>query len=78
MDDSKTFYGRTTKNLIELPSSWEDEVDLSTISVHLTEVGANQNLIIKRVQGLQIHLQTNGLPVDCYYFVFGELLDEEE
>lgn len=68
-------HGRTQKKLINLPEEWEELVDLSTVTVHLTEVGAKQNLVVKRVQGLEVHLQTQGLPVDCYYMIVGDLLD---
>jgi hypothetical protein len=68
--------GRANKPLIKLPDEWEEFVDLTTLSVHLTPIGANQNLIVKRTQGLEVHLQTNGLPVDCYYLIFGQVLDK--
>ena len=70
-------HGRTQKNLINLPEEWEKLVDLSTVTVHLTEVGAKQGLIVKRVQGLEVHLQTQGLPVDCYYMIMGDSIDIE-
>ena len=69
--------GRAKKPLIKLPEEWEEFVDLTTITVHLTPIGANQNLVIKRTQGLEVHLQTNGLPVDCYYLITGEMLDKD-
>ena len=68
--------GRTNKPLIKLPEEWEEFVDLTSISVHLTPIGANQNLIVKRTQGLEVHLQTNGMPVNCYYLIFGKVLDK--
>lgn len=68
--------GRVKKPLIKLPDEWEEFVDLTTLSVHLTPIGANQNIIVKRTQGLEVHLQTNGLPVDCYYLIFGQVLDK--
>jgi len=71
-------HGRTQKKLINLPQDWEKLVDLSTVTVHLTEVGANQGLIVKRVQGLEVHLQTKGLPVDCYYMIMGDSIDIDE
>jgi len=37
---------------INLPPEWEGLVNPSTITVHLTSIGANQSLIVKRVQGL--------------------------
>jgi len=71
-------HGRTQKKLILLPEEWEKLVDLSTVTVHLTEVGAKQGLVVKRVQGLEVHLQTQGMPVDCYYIIMGDLLDTED
>ena len=68
--------GRAKNSLIKLPEEWEQFVDLTTITVHLTSIGSNQNLIVKRTQGLEVHLQTNGLPVDCYYLIMGEVLDK--
>ena len=70
-------HGRTQKKLIRLPEDWEKLVDLSTVTVHLTEVGAKQGLVVKRVQGLEVHLQTQGMPVDCYYMMMGDSLDSE-
>lgn len=67
--------GRARKNKINLPLEWEEFVDLTSITVHLTPIGANQNLIVKRIQDLEVHLQTNGLPVDCFYVIFGKVLD---
>tara|TARA_Y100000361_G_scaffold151011_1_gene167622 strand:- start:237 stop:470 length:234 start_codon:yes stop_codon:yes gene_type:complete len=71
-------HGRTQKKLINLPEEWEKLVDMSTITVHLTEVGAPQGLIVKRVQGREVHLQTKGLPVDCYYMIMADSLDIAE
>tara|TARA_B100001250_G_scaffold273144_1_gene235906 strand:+ start:404 stop:637 length:234 start_codon:yes stop_codon:yes gene_type:complete len=70
-------HGRTQKKLINLPQDWEKLVDLSTVTVHLTEVGAKQGLVVKRVQGLEVHLQTQGMPVDCYYIIMGDSIDIE-
>ena len=70
-------HGRTQKKLIHLPQDWEKLVDLSTVTVHLTEVGAKQGLVVKRVQGLEVHLQTQGMPVDCYYMIMGDSIDIE-
>ena len=75
MTDSLALHGRTEKKLSNLPEEGEELVDLATVTVHLTAVGAKQNLIVKRVQGLEVHLQTQGIPVDCYYMIVGDLLD---
>jgi hypothetical protein len=61
--------------VIELPEEWLELVDLNTISVHLTPIGANQNLIVKRTERNLVHLQGNGMPIDCYYLVIGERID---
>ena len=37
------------KNEISLPSYWEELVISSSITVHLTHIGANQNVIVKRI-----------------------------
>ena len=50
---------------------------MDSITIHLTQVGANQDLRVKRRQGREIILDTNGLPVDCYYIIIGELLDKD-
>ena len=71
-------HGRTQKSLITIPEDWEELVDLSTVSVHLTEVGAPQGLVVKRVQGREVHLQTKVLPVDCYYVIMADSLDKPE
>ena len=69
--------GRTKNKVITLPESWREKVDLSTITVHLTQIGAEQKLIIKRIQDLEVVLETNGLPVDAYFTVYANLLDSE-
>lgn len=71
------FRGRVTgKNEINLPSYWEELVVPSTITVHLTHIGANQNAIIKRIGENKVFLQSsNGMPIDCYYLVMGERKD---
>ena len=70
--------GRTNKMVITLPEKWEEDIDLLSLSVHITPIGADQKLFVKRVQGREIHLQTNGMPVDCYYLIIGQILDKEE
>ena len=71
-------HGSTTKKEIIIPESWEEDINMDSITIHLTQVGANQNLRVKRRQGREIILDTNGLPVDCYYIIIGELLDKDD
>ena len=66
------------KNVIYLPDYWKDLVDYTTISVQLQPIGAHQNVIVKRVEPTQIHLQAQGgMPINCYYHVYGERTDGE-
>ena len=66
------------KNVIYLPDYWKDLVDYTTISVQLQPIGAHQNVIVKRVEPTQIHLQAQGgMPINCYYHVYGESTDGE-
>lgn len=67
--------GRTKRKTIQLPPVWEDFVNLNTLSIHLTEIGAKQDVFVKGMQGTEIFLQTNGMPVDCYYLIVGERSD---
>jgi len=76
--ENTVFYrGRlTNKNQIELPQFWTELVEERSISVHITPVGAHQDIIVKRVGQNMIWLQAKGgLPIDCYYFVIGERRD---
>ena len=51
---------------ISLPTYWEDLVEETSISVHLTPVGAHQNIIVKRIGENKVHLQAHGgMPIDC-------------
>jgi hypothetical protein len=60
--------------VIDLPEEWDEIVDARTITVMLTAVGAHQNVIVKRFDSKQVHLQSNGaIPIECYYHVFAEL-----
>ncbi len=65
----------SNQKYIQLPEEWEKFIELPKITVHLTPIGANQNLSVKRLEGTKVHLNTNGMPVDCYYLVFGERID---
>ena len=66
------------KNVIYLPEYWEDLVDPTTITVQLQPIGAHQNVIVKRVEPTKIHLHAQGgMPINCYYHVFGERQDIE-
>ena len=72
------YRGRTSKNTIALPPYWKDLVDISTITVSLTPIGAHQDLIVKRWDDEFIYLQNNGgLPINAFFHVFAARADGE-
>jgi hypothetical protein len=64
---------------IQLPEYWMGLVDPRTITVSLTPVGAHQDVVIKRIIDNIIFLQSKGgMPIDCFYHVYGERMDGEK
>ena len=56
----------TSQNEIKFPTYWENLVEETSISVHLTPIGAHQNVIVKRVMDGKVYLQSQGgMPIDC-------------
>ena len=52
------FRGRVrNKKVIKLPTYWEKLVDSTTITVNLTPYGSHQDIIVKRIEPTEIHLQ---------------------
>ena len=67
---------RNRHNVIDLPSYWKDLVNVDSISVQLTPIGAHQNVIVKRWDENRIYLQAQGgMPVDCFFHVYAERKD---
>jgi hypothetical protein len=67
------------KTEIELPSYWKDFVDIQSITVSLTPIGAHQNVIVKRIDENKVYLQANGgIPINCFYHIFAERKDGEK
>jgi hypothetical protein len=61
---------------IKLPNYWEKLVEQTSISVHLTPIGAHQHIIVKRIGDNKVYLQSHGnMPIDCYYLVIGKRKD---
>lgn len=66
----------TNKTSIVFPYYWKDLVDWTTVSVSLTPIGSHQNVIVKRIDEQQVHLQANGgMPIDCFYHVYATRKD---
>ena len=76
-ENSVFFRGRlTSQNEIVLPNYWKELVEERSLSVHLTPVGAHQNVIVKRIGDNVVYLQAHGgMPIDCYYLIIGERKD---
>ena len=74
------FRGRiTNSNRIEVPEYWKWLVDENTINVQLTPIRYFQNIIVISVDNDIIEIEeTNGIPIDCYYIVFGERKDVDK
>ena len=68
----------TNRTEIQLPEYWTKLVDSTTITVSLTPVGSHQDIIVKRIGDNKVYLQAKpGLPIDCYYHIFGTRQDVE-
>jgi hypothetical protein len=67
-------------NIIELPEYWRGLVDLETVTVNLTPIGAWQELFVEKIQwGTEIHIKNNlAGPVNCHYTVYGERKDVDK
>lgn len=72
--------GRIKNNTeIHLPEYWKGLVDIDTITVNLTPIGAHQDVIIKRWDESKVYLQAKGgMPIDCFYHIMAERKDTEK
>jgi hypothetical protein len=68
------------EDTIILPEYWSKLIDVNTITVHLTPIGRNQNLYVKKILedtviiGIDSGLFGNKT-IECYYIVYGERKD---
>ena len=63
------------EKVIKLPDYWKGLVHTDSISVQLQPVGSHQDIIVKRWDDEFIYFQGQGLPIDCFYHVYGERKD---
>jgi hypothetical protein len=69
----------SNKTEIELPEYWKNLVDVTSITVSLTPIGAHQEVIVKGITDNKIFLQAKGgMPIDCFYHIFAERKDGEK
>ena len=56
--------------VIKLPYYWNDLVDMNSITVQLTQIGSSQDLIVEKIDGLDIILKSGtGTSIKCYYTI---------
>ena len=64
---------------IRLPEYWKGLVDIDTITVNLTAIGAHQDIIVKRWDEEKVYLQSRGgMPINCFYHIMAERKDTEK
>jgi hypothetical protein len=66
-------------NIIELPEYWKGFIDPESISVHLTQIGSQQDLIVEKIEwGTKIIIKSgSSSSIDCYYIVYANRIDGE-
>ena len=70
--------GRLRKsNSLDLPIEWKDIIDPDSVTVHLTQIGASQDLIVYDYIFFEnkIFVRSGLGPdtvIDCYYTVFAD------
>ena len=65
--------------VIELPDYWQNFVDKETISVHLTPMGAYQELFVEKIEyGKRVYIRNQaGGKIDAYYQVWADRLGHD-
>ena len=64
---------------IILPEYWPDLVDMNSITVQLTQIGSSQDLIVEKIDGLNIILKSGtGTAIRCYYTVTATRKDVQQ
>tara|TARA_R100000030_G_scaffold70083_4_gene53734 strand:+ start:4366 stop:5136 length:771 start_codon:yes stop_codon:yes gene_type:complete len=63
-------------NIIDLPDYWRELVDPESITVSITPVGSNNNIMIHAIEDNKVVLHSTR-PINCHYLVFGERMDGE-
>lgn len=75
------FRGRLKdSNVINLPEYWKGFIDPESITVNLTQIGSQQDLIVDKIEwGQKITIRSgSGSSIDCYYIVHANRKDGED
>lgn len=69
----------TNESTIELPDYWDGFVDPESITIQLTQIGSQQDLIVDKIEwGKNILIRSgSGCSIDCYYLIYGARIDGE-
>jgi hypothetical protein len=66
-------------NVIDLPSYWKNLIDPESITVHLTQIGHSQDLMVEKIEwGQKVMVKSNnGTSIHCYYEIKASRIDGE-
>ena len=70
--------GRLTKsNSLDLPIEWKEIIDPDSVTVHLTQIGTSQDLIVYDYIFFENKIFVRSglgsdIMIDCYYVVFAD------
>lgn len=69
----------TNKSVIEFPDYWNGFVDPESVTIQLTQIGSQQDLIVDTIEwGKNILIRSgSGCSIDCYYLIHGTRMDGE-
>lgn len=69
----------TNSNVIDLPDYWRGLIDVSTITVTLSQIGSSQDLIVEAIEwGQKVKIKSgNASNIDCYYVIQAARIDGE-
>jgi len=66
--------GKSTSKTIELPSYWENLVDMDSLTVLLTPVEKQQNIYVKNIDKMMVYIEGDDSPI-YNYVIFAERID---
>jgi hypothetical protein len=67
--------GKTTSSVIHLPEYWNNLIDESTITVHLTPHGKNSDHWVEKIENNQVEINSENGEISCFFIVYAERKD---
>lgn len=65
------------EKVIDLPEYWKELVDEESITVSITPVGSQQNIIVQKIENNKVYLDSMD-SINCHYHIFAERKDGEK